>query len=89
MKNINFSELKSKVIIIDPSINLNNELEELINIFKIKIISHSDNEEILTNLYFIMKTYFNEIVCDEILKCCLGKSQHRDLLISLILKNKN
>ena len=75
--------------VIDPSIILNDELDEMIRVFKVKIISYIDNEEILTNLYFTMKMYFNNIIIDEIINSCLDKAQHRDLLISLILKNKN
>lgn len=85
MKKINFDELKPKFII-DPSITLNEQLDELIKVFKVKIISYSDDETILTNLYFTMKMYFNDIIIDEILQSCLDQSQHRDLLLSIILK---
>lgn len=78
-----------KEFVIDPSINLTNELDELVKIFKVKVISYSDDLNILTNLYFTMKMYFNDIIVDEIIQCCLDKSQHRELLLELILKNKN
>lgn len=71
---------------IDPSIVLEDELEEMIRTLKINVISYSDNEEILTNLYYTMKTYLNDAVVDEILKSCLDKLAQRDLLLSVILK---
>lgn len=76
-----------KDFIIDPSIEFNDELEELIRRFKVKVISYSDNEEILTNLYFVMKIYFNDIVIDDILKSCLEKMKYRDLMLSVLLKS--
>ena len=71
---------------IDPSIVLEGELEDMIRTLKINVISYSDNEEILTNLYYTMRTYFNDVVVDDILKSCLDKLAQRDLLLSVILK---
>jgi transcriptional regulator CtsR len=71
---------------IDPSIVLEGELDEMVRTLKINVISYSDNEEILTNLYYTMRTYLNDAVVDDILKSCLDKLAQRDLLLSVILK---
>ena len=77
-----------KELIIDPSIEFDLELDDIMKRFKIKVISFSDNEEILYNLYFIMKKYFSDFVIDDILKSCLDKSIYRDLMLNIIIKNE-
>lgn len=85
MKKIDFNELKNKFVI-DPSIQLDKDLDEMIIMLKINIISYSDNEEILTNLYYSMRTYFSEAVIDDVMKSCLDKVEQRDLILSFLLK---
>lgn len=71
---------------IDPSIILEDELEEMIRTLKINVISYSDNEEILTNIYYTMKTYLNDVVIEEVLGSSLDKLTQRDLFLNVILK---
>jgi len=75
--------MKGKELVIDPSIELENVLDELIRNFKVKIISYSDNEEVLTNIYFVMKTYFSDAVVDDVIKSCLDKSAEPILIKGL------
>jgi hypothetical protein len=71
---------------IDPSIILEGDLDEMIRLLKINIISYSDNEEILTNLYYTMKIYLNDAVIEDVLGSSLDKLTQRDLLLNVILK---
>ena len=86
---INVNELiLNKGFVIDPSIEYEDTLKELITQFKISLICYQDNEEILTNLYYTMKVYFNPVVVDEIIHTTLTLDQYRNLIIDDILKNK-
>ena len=71
---------------IDPSIILEGDLDEMIRLLRINIISYSDNEEILTNLYYTMKIYLNDAVIEDVLGSSLDKLTQRDLLLNVILK---
>jgi hypothetical protein len=81
MKDI--KELMKRELVIDPSIELEDTLEELVRNFKVKVISYSDNEEILTNLYYTMKVYLSDTVVEEILKSCLDKAAEPILIAGL------
>jgi hypothetical protein len=86
---VNVNELiLNKGFVIDPSIEYEDVLKELITQFKISLICYQDNEEILTNLYYTMKVYFNPVVVDEIIHTTLTLDQYRNLIIDDILKNK-
>lgn len=71
----------------DPSIQLEYDLEEITQIFKVKVISYSDNHEILTNLYYVMRTYLKPNIVDEILDTCLGKAA-KPLLIEALREKR-
>ena len=71
---------------IDPSILLEGQLDEMVRLLKINIISYSDNEEILANIYYTMKIYLNDAVIEEVLESSLDKLTQRDLLLNVILK---
>jgi len=72
----------------DPSIILEDDLDEMIIVLKTNVISYSDNEEILTNLYYTMKVYLSDAVIDDIINSCLDKATQRNLRINIVLKNK-
>ena len=65
------TDLMINKLVIDPSINHENTLDELIRQYKIDIISYKDNEEIILNLYYTLRTYFNDTIADEVLRCSL------------------
>lgn len=81
MKDI--KELMKKELVIDPSIELEDTLDELVRNFKVKMISYSDDDVILTNLYYVMKVYFSDAVVDDIIDSCLDKAAHTTLLVGL------
>jgi hypothetical protein len=85
MINVN-DEILNKGFVIDPSIGFEDTLKELITQFKINLICYEDNEEILINLYYTMKTYFNPVVVDEIIHTTLTLDKYRNLIIDDILK---
>ncbi len=85
MINVN-EQILNKGFVIDPSIEFEETLKELITQFKINIICYQDNEEILTNLYYTMKVYFNAVVVDEIISSTLTLDKYRNLIIDDILK---
>lgn len=79
-------------MIVDPSILNEMELEEMILKFKIDLISYKDDEKISTNIYFIMKKYFNEKICNEVIRSVFTKEELDDLENDLFLigiKNKD
>lgn len=85
MINVN-EQILNKGFVIDPSIEFEETLKELITQFKINIICYQDNEEILTNLYYTMKVYFNSVIVDEIISSTLTLDKYRNLIIDDILK---
>jgi hypothetical protein len=85
MINVN-DEILNKGFVIDPSIGFEDGLKELITQFKINLICYQDNEEILTNLYYTMKVYFNPVIVDEIIHSTLTLDKYRNLIIDDILK---
>jgi transcriptional regulator CtsR len=79
-------------MIIDPSILNEMELEEMILKFRIDLISHSDDEKIVTNLYYVLKKYFNEKTCSDIVNSIFSKEELDNLENDLFLigiKNKD
>lgn len=62
-------------LIIDPSIDNANVLDEMIRQFKIDIISYKDHQEIILNLYYTLRTYFNDAVIYEVLQSTLTNEE--------------
>jgi hypothetical protein len=62
-------------LVIDPSIGHENTLDDMIRQYKMDIISYKDNEEIILNLYYTLRTYFNDSVVNEILYSALSKDE--------------
>ena len=62
-------------LVIDPSIIHDNALTEIITQLKIDVISHKDDEKIILNLYYTLRTYFNKAVVDEILKTSMTEKE--------------
>lgn len=83
MKKIKFPiNLRSQLnFVIDPSITLEADLKEMIDIFKIKLLSYQDDAELVWNLYKLMDNYFSKKVKEEILYSCLYEDTIRDLKI--------
>lgn len=62
-----------KELIIDPSIEINDNFENLIIDFKIKLISYKSNKEISKNIYYNIRKFMNKNICDDILKSVYDK----------------
>lgn len=62
-------------LVIDPSISLENDLSEIVRTLKINTISYKDDEKIILNLYYTMKTYFNDAIIDEVLRSSLTDTE--------------
>ena len=77
-------------LVVDPSLQHENNITDMIHQLKIDIISYKDNEEILMNLYYTMKTYLSEAVVDDIVKSSLTddeiKSIDREYKLESVLK---
>jgi len=66
-------------LVIDPSIKHENTIDDLIRQYKIDVISFSDNEEIILNLYYTLKRYFNQQVISEILESSISPEKIKEL----------
>ena len=62
-------------LVIDPSIGHQNTLDDMIRQYKIDVISYKDDEEIILNLYYTLRTYFNDAVVSEILYSSLSDEE--------------
>lgn len=84
------TEMLSNKFVIDPSITHQNVLDDMIRQYKIDVISYKDNEEIILNLYYTLKTYFNNAVVEEILKSSMTEDEirkiDRDYKLEVVLK---
>jgi hypothetical protein len=84
------TDLMINKLVIDPSIGHENTLDDMIRQYKMDIISYKDNEEIVLNLYYTLRTYFNDSVVHEILYSSLSKDEikkiDRDYKLGVVLK---
>ena len=69
------TDLMINKLVIDPSIGHQNTLDDMIRQYKMDIISYKDNEEIILNLYYTLRTYFNDVVVYEILRSALSEDE--------------
>lgn len=84
------TDLMINKLVIDPSIAHENALDDMIRQYKMDIISYKDNEEIILNLYYTLRTYFNDAVVNEVLYSSLSKEEikkiDRDYKLEVVLK---
>jgi hypothetical protein len=79
--------LMSKVeLVINPSIILKEELIDLMVKFKVKVQAFKHNDDVLNDLYNLMKEYFSDYVIDEILKSSFYIHEIRDFKIKKIIE---
>lgn len=79
--------LMNKVeLVINPSIILKEELIDLMVKFKVKVQAFKHNDDILDDLYNLMKSYFSDEIIDEILKTSFDKNEIRDFKIKKIME---
>lgn len=73
------TDMMADRLVIDPSIKHENTIDDLIRQYKIDVISFSDNEEIILNLYYTLKRYFNQQVISEILESSISPEKIKEL----------
>lgn len=73
------TDMMADRLVIDPSIKHENTIDDLIRQYKIDVISFNDNEEIILNLYYTLKRYFNEQVISEILESSISSEKIKEL----------
>lgn len=76
----------------DPTEEFQDELIELLHNVKIKMIKYEDDENISTNLFFMLKIFFNDIVIRDLIESIYPAERVKQLMrqhiIDEILKKK-
>lgn len=76
----------------DPTNEYQDQLVEMLHDIKIKLIKYEDNEEISTNLFFMLKIFFNDIVIKDLIESIYPKERVTQLMrqhvIEEILKKR-
>lgn len=90
MKKIKFPiQLNKKISFeIDPSIVLERDLREMIDIFKIKLISFQNEPEIIWNLYVVMDKYFSKEVKEDLIERTCDLDMRRHISLMKVLEEK-
>lgn len=73
-------------LVINPSIELKAELDDLIVKFKIKVQAFKQNTDVLSDLYHLMVENFSDEVIDEVLKSSFDINEIRDFKIKKIIE---
>lgn len=76
----------------DPTNEFQDELVELLHNIKIKMIKYEEDEEVSTNLFFMLKIFFNDIVIRDLIESIYPEQRVKQLMrqhvIEEILKKK-
>lgn len=76
----------------DPTNEYQNELIELLHNVKIKLIKYEDDDEVSTNLFNMLKIFFNDVVIKDLIESIYPKERVKQLmrqhLIDEVLKKK-
>ena len=64
----------------DPTNEFQDELVELLHNIKIKMIKYEDNDEISTNLFFMLKIFFNDIVIRDLIESIYPEQRVKQLM---------
>ena len=74
----------------DPTNEFQDQLIELLHDMKIKMIKYQDDEDVSTNLFFLLKIFFNDIVIKDLIESIYPKERVTQLMrqhaIEAILK---
>ncbi len=81
-----------KPLNIDPSIRLRLDLQELVDMLKISIQSHSEGcDVIMMNMYQVMLDFFNQDIIEEVMSSSIEESRYIKLKrmkgLETLLKN--
>lgn len=74
-------------LVINPSIQLKEELIDLVVKFKVKVQAFRQNDMVLNDLYKLMMEYFSDETIDEVLKSSFDLNEIRDFKIKKIIDN--
>jgi hypothetical protein len=76
----------------ERSIEFQDEFVELLHNIKIEMIKYQDDEEVSTNLFFMLKIFFNDIVIRDLIETIYTKERVTQLMrqhvIDEILKKR-
>ena len=76
----------------DPTNEFQNELIELLHNVKIKLIKYEDDDEVSTNLFNMLKIFFNDVVIKDLIESIYPEQKVKQLMrqhvIDEILKKK-
>jgi hypothetical protein len=76
----------------DPTLKYQDELIEMLHNIKIEMIKYEEDEEISTNLFFMLKIFFNDVVIRDLIESIYPEERVKQLMrqhvIDEILKKK-
>lgn len=76
----------------DPTNEYGEQLVELLHDVKIKLIKYEENEEISTNLFNMLKIFFNDVIIKDLIESIYPEKKVKQLMrqhvIDEILKKK-
>jgi hypothetical protein len=64
----------------DPTEEFQEELIELLHNLKIQMIKFEDNEDISTNMFFMLKIFFNDIVIRDLIESIYPEQKVKQLM---------
>ena len=64
----------------DPTNEFQDELIELLHNLKIQMIKFEDNEDISTNMFFMLKIFFNDIVIKDLIESIYPEQKVKQLM---------
>jgi hypothetical protein len=64
----------------DPTEEFQDELIELLHNLKIQMIKFEDNEDISTNMFFMLKIFFNDIVIRDLIESIYPEQKVKQLM---------
>jgi hypothetical protein len=64
----------------DPTNEFQDELIELLHNLKIQMIKFEDNEDISTNMFFMLKIFFNDIVIRDLIESIYPEQKVKQLM---------
>ena len=79
-------------MVLNDLVEFQNELIELLHNVKIKLIKYEDDDEVSTNLFNMLKIFFNDVVIKDLIESIYPEQKVKQLMrqhvIDEILKKK-
>jgi hypothetical protein len=64
----------------DPTMVFQDQLVELLHEIKIQMIKYEDDDDISTNLFFLLKIFFNDIVIRDLIESIYPEQRVKQLM---------